>query len=103
MLARAGGTSWRSRWRHGVQAAPRAPRGVKPLGRRAGRRKDRGAGGRKGRARGREERVHGDTQGPVMMEAAPAPPYEMIQPQFVLELLIVALDAPPQLGEPDEL
>ena len=45
MLARAAGTSWRSRWRHGVQAAPGAPRGLKPLGRRAGRRKDRGAGG----------------------------------------------------------
>ena len=42
---RAGGTSWRSRWRHDVQAAPGAPRGVKPLGRRAGRRKDRGSGG----------------------------------------------------------
>ncbi len=38
-------TPWRSRWGHGVQVAPAAPRGVKPLGRRAGRRKARGAGG----------------------------------------------------------
>src|SRR4030066_936290 len=38
-------TSWRSRWGHGVQAAPGAPRGVKPLGRRGARRKARGAGG----------------------------------------------------------
>src|SRR5712691_9853337 len=37
--------SWRSRWGHGVQAAPGVPRGVKPLGRRAALRKDRGAGG----------------------------------------------------------
>jgi hypothetical protein len=29
--ARAGGTSWRSTWRHDVQAAPGAPRGLKPL------------------------------------------------------------------------
>src|SRR6266508_4183933 len=38
-------TSWRSRWGHGVQVARGAPRGVKPVGRRAGRRKARGAGG----------------------------------------------------------
>jgi len=36
---------WRSRWGHGVQAAPGAPRGVKPLGRRGARRKARGSGG----------------------------------------------------------
>jgi hypothetical protein len=36
---RAAGTSWRSRWAHGAQAAPGAPRGLKSLGRRAGRRK----------------------------------------------------------------
>src|SRR2546426_12218120 len=35
----------RSTWRHVVQAAPGAPLGLKPLGRRAGRRKARGAGG----------------------------------------------------------
>ena len=38
-------TPWQSRWGHGVQAAPGAPRGVKPVGRRAGRRKARGTGG----------------------------------------------------------
>src|SRR6266508_2994833 len=38
-------TSWRSRWGHVVQVARGAPRGVKPVGRRAGRRKARGAGG----------------------------------------------------------
>jgi len=42
---RAAGTAWRSRWAHGAQAAPGAPRGLKSLGRRAGRRKARGSGG----------------------------------------------------------
>ncbi len=40
-----GDRGWRWRTGHGVQAAPGAPRGVKPLGRRAARRKDRGSGG----------------------------------------------------------
>src|SRR4029453_16184680 len=39
----------------------------------------------------------------MMMESSPAPALEMIQPQLVLELLIVALDPPAQLGEADEL
>ncbi len=38
-------TPWRWTSAHGVQVAAGAPRGVKPLGRRAGRRKARGAGG----------------------------------------------------------
>src|SRR5712692_10727767 len=36
---------WRWTWAHGVQAAPGVPRGVKPLGRGAARRKARGSGG----------------------------------------------------------
>src|SRR6266542_1411937 len=39
----------------------------------------------------------------MMMEASPAAALEMIQPELVLELLIVALDPPTQLGEADEL
>src|SRR5712691_7826770 len=39
----------------------------------------------------------------MMMESSPAAALEMIQPQLVLELLIVALDPPAQLGEADEL
>src|SRR5262245_5187263 len=39
----------------------------------------------------------------MMMEAAPAPPLEMIQAEFVLELLVVPLDPPAELGQPHEL
>src|SRR5712691_3580403 len=38
-------TRWRWTWAHGVQAAPGVPRGLKPLGRGAARRKARGSGG----------------------------------------------------------
>src|SRR5437867_10093659 len=38
-----------------------------------------------------------------MMEAAPAPALEVIQAEFVLELLGVPLDPPAELGEADEL
>ena len=37
-----------------------------------------------------------------MMEAAPSAPFEMPEPDLLLELLIVALDAPAQLGEIDQ-
>jgi hypothetical protein len=40
-FGRAAERRWQSTWRHRVQAAPGAPRGLKPLGRRAGRRKAR--------------------------------------------------------------
>src|SRR3954467_501702 len=36
------------------------------------------------------------------MEAAPAPPLVVPQPEFLLELLIVALNPPAQLGQRDE-
>ena len=36
------------------------------------------------------------------MEAAPAPTLVVPEPQFLLELLVVALDAPAQLGQVDE-
>src|SRR5213593_89243 len=38
-----------------------------------------------------------------MMEAAPAAALEMIEPELILEFLIVALDTPTQLGEADEV
>src|SRR3990172_2944512 len=39
----------------------------------------------------------------MMMEPPPPAALEMIEPELVLELLIVALDAPAQLGEPNEV
>ena len=36
------------------------------------------------------------------MEAAPAAPFEMPEPDLLLEFLIVALDAPAQLGDVDQ-
>jgi hypothetical protein len=39
----------------------------------------------------------------MMMEAAPAAASEMVQPELVFELLVVALDPPAQLGEVDEI
>ena len=38
-----------------------------------------------------------------MMEATPAAPFVMTEPDLLLEFLIVALDAPAQLGQIDEL
>src|SRR3990170_867079 len=38
----------------------------------------------------------------MMMEAPPPAALEMVEPELVLEFLIVALDAPPQLREADE-
>src|SRR5881397_1030404 len=38
----------------------------------------------------------------MMMEASPAAALEMVEPELILELLIVALDAPAKLGEADE-
>src|SRR5713101_2858461 len=39
----------------------------------------------------------------MMMEPPPAAALEMVEPELILELLIVALDAPAQLGEADEV
>ena len=37
-----------------------------------------------------------------MVKAAPTAPFEMAEPDLLLEFLIVALDAPAQLGEIDQ-
>ena len=37
-----------------------------------------------------------------MMEAAPPTPFEMPEPDLLLEFLIVAFDAPAQLGDIDQ-
>ena len=38
----------------------------------------------------------------MVMEAPPSAPLEMPEPDFLLELLIITLDAPAQLGEGDQ-
>src|SRR5881409_3931034 len=49
---------------------------------------------------GGEKRIRRNAQRGVMVEAPPAPPFEVIQPQLVLQLLVVPLDPPAQHGEP---
>ncbi len=46
---------------------------------------------------GDQESVGSDAQRRVVMEAAPSAPFEMAEPDLLLELLIVALDAPAHL------
>jgi len=36
-----------------------------------------------------------------MVEATPSPPFEMPEPDLLLKLVIIALDAPAELGEID--
>src|SRR4051794_41288294 len=66
---------------------------------------DLGSPARRGKAAalGHQEAVGGDAQGGVVVEAAPAPALEVPQPDLLLQLLEVALDAPPQLGGRDQL
>src|SRR5450759_1997552 len=51
---------------------------------------------------GDQESVGRDAQRGVVMETAPPTPFEMSEPELLLELLIVALDAPTQLGGVDQ-
>src|SRR2546425_9997864 len=50
-----------------------------------------------------EKRVRRDAQRGVMVEAAPASSFEVIQPQLILEFLIVSLDAPAEHRESDQV
>ena len=49
-----------------------------------------------------QESVGGDTQRRVMMEAAPATALVVAEAEFLLELVVIALDPPSQLGEMDQ-
>src|SRR5258705_783765 len=49
------------------------------------------------------ESVGGDAQRGLVVEAPPSAPLEVAEPDLLLELLIVALDAPAQLGDIDQL
>src|SRR5437899_1135226 len=50
-----------------------------------------------------EKRVRRDAECGVMVEAPPASPFEVIEPQLVLQLLVVPLDTPAQHREPDQI
>ena len=52
---------------------------------------------------GDQESVGRNAKGGVMVEAAPSSSFEMSQPDFLLEFLIVAFDPPSQLSNVDEL
>ena len=52
---------------------------------------------------GDQEAVGGDAQRGVMMEATPAAPFIVAEPDLLLEFLIVALDAPAQFGGIDQI
>lgn len=51
----------------------------------------------------REEAVGHGAQSGVVMEATPRAAFEVVQTDFSLHLLVVALDAPAQLGEAHQL
>src|SRR2546425_380074 len=50
-----------------------------------------------------KKRVRRDTERGVMVESPPASPFKMIEPQLVLQLLVVSLDAPAEHRELDQL
>ena len=47
---------------------------------------------------GDEEAIGGDAQGGMMMKAAPAPALIVIEPDFLFQLLVIALNAPSAFG-----
>ena len=62
----------------------------------------RGGRGGKSRSLADEESISGDAQRRVVVETAPSSTFEMREPQFALEFLVVALDPPAQFGDVDE-
>ena len=46
---------------------------------------------------GEQEAVGGDAQAGVMMKAPPAPAVAMTEPEILLEVLVIKLDAPTHL------
>jgi len=58
--------------------------------------------GAPGQARSHQEAVGGDGEGGVMMETAPVAPLVMTETEFLLQFLIVPLEAPAQLDQQDQ-
>src|SRR5260370_20558094 len=73
-----------------------------------GKLKSRGRGGATRRSGGNrlpfgdQESVSRDAQRGVVVEASPTSPFEMSKPELLFQLLIIALDAPAQLGQIDQ-
>src|SRR5580692_5968031 len=59
----------------------------------------RGPEGGDGASFGDQKAVGGNTKGGMVVEAAPPAPFIISKAQFLLELLIIALDPPSQLGQ----
>jgi hypothetical protein len=51
---------------------------------------------------GDQEAVGGDAHRGVVVEAAPTSPFEVAEPHLLLEILVVALDAPAHHGDVDQ-
>src|SRR5665213_3467472 len=58
--------------------------------------------GAAGKARAHQEAIGGDAQGSVVVKATPVAPLIVTEPEFLLQFLIVALDAPAQLDQTDQ-
>src|SRR4051795_1505591 len=50
-----------------------------------------------------EEAIGRNAQGGVMMKAAPAASFIMVEPKFLLEILIIPLNPPAQLGHVNQI
>lgn len=50
-----------------------------------------------------QEPVGGDAQGGMMVKPAPASPFIMTQPEFLLEFFVVALDDPTMFGQAHQI
>ena len=59
--------------------------------------------GEKSRAFSGDKAIGGDAESCVVMEPAPTSTLEMIDADFVLELLVVAFDAPPHVDGLDQV
>src|ERR1700747_25638 len=59
-------------------------------------------GGGKGASFGDQKTVCGNTEGSMVVETAPPAPFIIAEAEFLLQLLVVALDPPSQLGEIDQ-
>ena len=52
---------------------------------------------------GNQEGVSGDAQAGMVMKAAPAAALEVVEPDFLLEFPVIALDPPSQLDQADQV